>query len=296
MTLTNEQFKARVAEIFADGAPITDTKFSELSDAITQLEHPTTGGGGGDLTVKIAEKYKDLNSGLETRLQTTVTKTDTGQTLEMGVGPWYNIVLREVYGWFPKAKDLAARSNTNYTMPEEYIVSGGPTTMNYYIQEPEYKLIPTSMMAWRPWLNGTRNIYAINWNKSTTIDVYDLKKETKNTYRTDTLNGQLPAELKTEGLLDKYGNFVYSTAWDVGRLTASNGNTFTVERVNPDTGESVKCVYKFSITDHSSGVKFNEEGKFQIGQILNITGATFTEEYVDPTNQNTLKRRIIKMR
>ena len=293
MTLTNEQFKARVADIFADGAQITDTKFSELSDAITQLEQPTTG-GGGDLTVKIAEKYKDLNSGLETRLQTTVTKTGTGQTLEMGVGPWFNILLREIYGNFPKAKDLATTSNTNYLMPEEYIISTGPTTGDYYT--PDYKLIPTSRMAWRSWLNGTRIVYAINWNKATTINVYDLKKETKNTYNTDTLNGQLPAELKTEGLLDNYGNFVYSTAWDVGRFTASNGNTFTVERVNTNTGESVKCVYQFSITEHSSGVKFNEEGKFQIGQILNITRATFTEEYVDPTNQNTLKRRIITMR
>ena len=293
MTLTNEQFKARVADIFADGAPITDTKFSELSDAITQLEQPTTG-GGGDLTVKIAEKYKDLNSGLETRLQTTVTKTGTGQTLEMGVGPWFNILLREIYGNFPKAKDLATTSNTNYLMPEEYIVSTGPTTSDYYT--PDYKLIPTSRMAWRSWLNGTRIVYAINWNKATTINVYDLKKETKNTYNTDTLNGQLPAELKTEGLLDNYGNFVYSTAWDVGRFTASNGNTFTVERVNTNTGESVKCVYQFSITEHSSGVKFNEEGKFQIGQILNITRATFTEEYVDPTNQNTLKRRITTVR
>ena len=293
MTLTNEQFKARVAEIFADGAPITDTKFSELSDAITQLEQPTTG-GGGDLTVKIAEKYKDLNSGLETRLQTTVRKTATGQTLEMGVGPWFNILLREIYGNFPKAKDLATTSNTNYLMPEEYIISTGPTTSDYYT--PDYKLIPTSRMAWRSWLNGTRIVYAINWNKATTINVYDLKKETKNTYNTDTLNGQLPAELKTEGLLDNYGNFVYSTAWDVGRFTASNGNTFTVERVNTNTGESVKCVYQFSITEHSSGVKFNEEGKFQIGQILNITRATFTEEYVDPTNQNTLKRRITTVR
>ena len=293
MTLTNEQFKARVADIFADGAPITDTKFSELSDAITQLEQPTTG-GGGDLTVKIAEKYKDLNSGLETRLQTTVTKTGTGQTLEMGVGPWFNILLREIYGNFPKAKDLATTSNTNYLMPEEYIISTGPTTGDYYT--PDYKLIPTSRMAWRSWLNGTRIVYAINWNKATTINVYDLKKETKNTYNTDTLNGQLPAELKTEGLLDNYGNFVYSTAWDVGRFTASNGNTFTVERVNTNTGESVKCVYQFSITEHSSGVKFNEEGKFQIGQILNITRATFTEEYVDPTNQNTLKRRITTVR
>ena len=293
MTLTNEQFKARVAEIFADGEPITDTKFSELSDAITQLEQPTTG-GGGDLTVKIAEKYKDLNSGLETRLQTTVTKTGTGQTLEMGVGPWFNILLREIYGNFPKAKDLATTSNTNYLMPEEYIASTGPTTSDYYT--PDYKLIPTSRMAWRSWLNGTRIVYAINWNKATTINVYDLKKETKNTYSTDTLNGQLPAELKTEGLLDNYGNFVYSTAWDVGRFTASNGNTFTVERVNTNTGESVKCVYQFSITEHSSGVKFNEEGKFQIGQILNITRATFTEEYVDPTNQNTLKRRITTVR
>ena len=293
MTLTNEQFKARVADIFADGAPITDTKFSELSDAITQLEQPTTG-GGGDLTVKIAEKYKDLNSGLETRLQTTVTKTGTGQTLEMGVGPWFNILLREIYGNFPKAKDLATTSNTNYLMPEEYIISTGPTTGDYYT--PDYKLIPTSRMAWRSWLNGTRIVYAINWNKATTINVYDLKKETKNTYNTDTLNGQLPAELKTEGLLDNYGNFVYSTAWDVGRFTASNGNTFTVERVNTNTGESVKCVYQFSITEHSSGVKFNEEGKFQIGQIFNITRATFTEEYVDPTNQNTLKRRITTVR
>ena len=293
MTLTNEQFKARVADIFADGAPITDTKFSELSDAITQLEQPTTG-GGGDLTVKIAEKYKNLNTELETRLQTTVTKTNTGQTLEMGVGPWFNILLREIYGNFPKAKDLATTSNTNYLMPEEYIISTGPTTSDYYT--PDYKLIPTSRMAWRSWLNGTRIVYAINWNKATTINVYDLKKETKNTYNTDTLNGQLPAELKTEGLLDNYGNFVYSTAWDVGRFTASNGNTFTVERVNTNTGESVKCVYQFSITEHSSGVKFNEEGKFQIGQILNITRATFTEEYVDPTNQNTLKRRIITMR
>lgn len=295
MTLTNEEFKTRVAEIFADGAPITDTKFSELSDAITQLEQPTTG-GGGDLTVKIAEKYKDLNSGIETRLQTTVTKTDTGQTLEIGVGPWYNIVFREFYGWFPKANDLAERSDTSYVMPEEYIVSLGPTTKGYSILEPKYKTIPTSSMAWRSWLNGTRTIYAINWNKSTTIDVYDLKKETKNTYSTDTLNKQLPEELRTEGLLANYGNFVYSPAWEVGRLTASNGNTFIVERVNTDTGESVKCVYKFSITDHSSGVKFNEEGKFQIGKILNITGATFIEEYVDPTNINKLKRRIINMR
>ena len=294
MTLTNEQFKARVAEIFADGAPITDTKFSELSDAITQIEQPTTG-GGGDLTVKIAEKYKDLNSGLETRLQTTVTKTVTGQTLEIGVGPWYNLVLREIYGNFPKARDLVSMAYTTYTMPESYIVSSGPSQGSYY-DSVQGKFIPASQMAWRSWLNGTRVVYAINWNKSTTIDVYDLKKETKNTYSTDTLNGQLPAELKTEGLLNNYGNFVYSTAWDVGRLTASNGNTFTVERVNTDTGESVKCVYKFSITEHSSGVKFNEEGKFQIGQILNITSATFIEEYIDPSNVNKFKRRITTMR
>ena len=295
MTLTNEQFKARVAEIFADGEPITDTKFSELSHAITQLKQPTTG-GGGDLTVKIAEKYKNKNSGLETRLQTTVTKTDTGQTLEIGVGPWHNILLREVYGWFPKAKSLAANSNKNYLMPEEHIVSTGPTIMNYIKTTPTYQIIPTSIMAWRSLLNGTRVIYAINWNQATTIDVYDLKKETKNTYHTNTLNGLLPEELRTEGLLDNYSNFVHSTVWDVGRLTATNENTFTVERVNTDTGESVKCIYKFSITEHSSGVKVNEEGKFQIGQILNITSATFIEEYVDPTNRNTLKRRIINMR
>ena len=153
MTLTNEQFKARVAEIFADGVPITDTKFSELSDAITQIEQPTTG-GGGDLTVTIDNsKYTDQNTELDTRLQTTVTKTDTGQTLKIGVGPWYNLLLREIYGNFPKAKTLVLSENTTYTMPESYIVSYGPSQGQYY-DSVQGKFIPASQMAWRIFLTS----------------------------------------------------------------------------------------------------------------------------------------------
>ena len=292
MTLTNEQFKARVAEIFADGAPITDTKFSELSDAITQLEQPTT--GGGDLTVTSdGKKYKDLNTELDTRLQTTVTKTDTGQTLEIGVGPWFNLVLREIYGNFPKARDLVSMAYTTYKMPESYIVSYGPSQGQYY-DSVLGKFIPASTMAWRVLLNGARIIYALNWNKASTVEVYDLGKGTRNLYNLETTNTQLPAELQSEGCLsgfDSYGN-----AWEIGRFTESNRNTFIVESANSVSGESLKAIYQFSITEHSSGVKFNDEGKFKIGYVFTITSATFIEEYIDPSNVKTFKRRITRMR
>ena len=292
MTLTNEQFKARVAEIFADGAQITDTKFDELSDAITQLEQPTTG-GGGDLTVKIAEKYKNLNTELETRLQTTVTKTETGQTLEIGVGPWFNILLREIYGNFPKAQTLVSMANTTYTMPESYIVSSGPSHGSYF-DNVQGKIIKTSKMAWRIFLNGARVVYALNWNKASTVEVFDLGKGTRNLYNLETTNTQLPEELKNEGCLSGFD--VYGDAWEVGRFTESNKNTFIVESVNSVTGESLKAVYQFSITEHSSGVKFNDEGKFKIGYVFNITSATFIEEYINPLNVKTFKRRITTMR
>lgn len=292
MTLTNEQFKARVAEIFADGAPITDTKFSELSDAITQLEQPTT--GGGDLTVTSdGKKYKDLNTELDTRLQTTVTKTDTGQTLEIGVGPWFNLLLREIYGNFPKALTLVSMAYTTYTMPESYIVSSGPSQGPYY-DSVQGKSIPASQMAWRVFLNGARIIYALNWNKASKVEVFDLGKGTRNLYNLETTNTQLPAELKSEGCLSGFD--IYGGAWEIGRFTESNRNTFIVESVNSVSGESLKAVYQFSITEHSSGVKFNDEGKFKIGYVFTITSATFIEEYIDPSNVSKFKRRITTMR
>lgn len=292
MTLTNEQFKARVAEIFADGVPITDTKFSELSDAITQLEQPTT--GGGDLTVTSDnKKYKDLNTELDTRLQTTVTKTESGETLEIGVGPWYNLLLREIYGNFPKAKTLVSMAYTTYTMPESYIVSSGPSQGPYY-DSVQGKFIPASNMAWRVFLNGARIIYALNWNKASTAEVFDLGKGTRNLYNLETTNTQLPVELQNEGCLS--GFYIGGSAWEIGRFTASNTNTFIVESVNSLSGESLKAVYQFSITEHSSGVKFNDEGKFKIGYVFTITSATFIEEYLDPSNVKTFKRRITTMR
>ena len=292
MTLTNEQFKARVAEIFADGAPITDTKFSELSDAITQLEQPTT--GGGDLTVTSDnKKYKDKNTELDTRLQTTVTKTDTGQTLEIGVGPWFNLLLREIYGNFPKALTLVSMANTTYTMPESYIVSSGPSHGAYY-DSVLGKWIQASPMAWRVFLNGARIIYALNWNKASTVEVFDLGKGTRNLYNLETTNTQLPAELRNEGCLSGFD--ISGDALEIGRFTASNRNTFIVESANPLSGESLKVIYQFSITEHSSGVKFNDEGKFKIGYVFTITRATFIEEYIDPSNVKTFKRRITTMR
>ena len=291
MTLTNEQFKARVAEIFADGAPITDTKFSELSDAITQIEQPTTG-GGGDLTVTIDNsKYTDQNTELDTRLQTTVTKTDTGQTLEIGVGPWYNLVLREIYGNFPNARDLVSMANTTYKMPESYIVSSGPSQGPYY-DSVQGKFIPASPMAWRIFLNGARVIYALNWNKASQVEVFDLGKGTRNLYNLETTNTQLPEELRNDGCLSGFD----ISAWEIGRFTASNRNTFIVESANSLSGESLKAIYEFSITEHSSGVKFNDEGKFKIGYVFTITSATFIEEYIDPSNVKTFKRRITTMR
>ena len=291
MTLTNEQFKARVAEIFADGAPITDTKFSELSDAITQIEQPTTG-GGGDLTVTIDNsKYTDKNTELDTRLQTTVTKTDTGQTLEIGVGPWYNLVLREIYGNFPNARDLVSMANTTYKMPESYIVSSGPSQGPYY-DSVQGKFIPASPMAWRIFLNGARVIYALNWNKASQVEVFDLGKGTRNLYNLETTNTQLPEELRNDGCLSGFD----ISAWEIGRFTASNRNTFIVESANSLSGESLKAIYEFSITEHSSGVKFNDEGKFKIGYVFTITSATFIEEYIDPSNVKTFKRRITTMR
>lgn len=293
MTLTNEQFKARVAEIFADGAPITDTKFSELSDAITQIEQPTTG-GGGDLTVTIDNsKYTDQNTELDTRLQTTVTKTDTGQTLEIGVGPWYNLLLREIYGNFPKARDLVIMANTTYKMPESYIVSSGPSQGPYY-DSVRGKFIQASQMAWRIFLNGARIIYALNWNKASQVEVFDLGKGTRNLYNLETTNTQLPEELRNDGCLSGFD--IGDSAWEIGRFTASNRNTFIVESANSLSGESLKAIYKFSITEHSSGVKFNDEGKFKIGYVFTITSATFIEEYIDPSNTNTFKRRITTMR
>lgn len=293
MTLTNEQFKARVAEIFADGAPITDTKFSELSDAITQIEQPTTG-GGGDLTVTIDNsKYTDQNTELDTRLQTTVTKTDTGQTLEIGVGPWYNLVLREIYGNFPKARDLVRMENTTYKMPESYIVSSGPSQGSYY-DSVQGKFIPASQMAWRIFLNGARIIYALNWNKASKVEVFDLGKGTRNLYNLETTNTQLPEELRNDGCLSGFD--IGDSALEIGRFTASNRNTFIVERANSLSGESLKAIYEFSITEHSSGVKFNDEGKFKIGYVFTITSATFIEEYIDPSNVKTFKRRITTMR
>lgn len=289
MTLTNEQFKARVAEIFADGAPITDTKFSELSDAITQLEQPTT--GGGDLTVTSVNK--DQNTELNTRLQTTVTKTDTGQTLEIGVGPWFNMVLREIHGKFPKAQTLVSMANTMYTMPESYIVSSGPSQGSYY-DSVQGKFIQASQMAWRVFLNGARIIYALNWNKASNVEVFDLGKGTRNQYNLETTNTQLPEELKNEGCLSGFDS--YGDAWEIGRFTESNRSTFIVESVNSISGESLKAVYQFSITEHSSGVKFNDEGKFKIGYVFTITSATFIEEYINPLNRKTFKRRITTMR
>lgn len=292
MTLTNEQFKARVAEIFADGAPITDKKFDELSDAITQLEQPTT---GGDLTVTSDnKKYKDQNTELDTRLQTTVTKTDTGQTLEIGVGPWHNMLLREIYGNFPKAQTLVSMADTRYTMPESYIVSSGPSQGPYY-DSVQGKFIPASTMAWRAFLNGARIIYALNWNKASTVEVFDLGKGTRNLYNLETTNTQLPAELNNDkGCLSGFD--IYGGAWEIGRFTESNRNTFIVESANSVSGESLKAVYQFSITEHSSGVKFNNDGKFKIGYVFNITSATFIEEYINPLNVKTFKRRITTMR
>ena len=293
MTLTNEQFKARVAEIFADGAPITDTKFSELSDAITQLEQPTT--GGGDLTVTSDnKKYKDQNTELDTRLQTTVTKTATGQNLEIGVGPWFNLLLREIYGNFPKASTLVSMAYTTYKMPESYIVSSGPSQGQYY-DSVAGKFIPASQMAWRAFLNGARIIYALNWNKASRVEVFDLGKGTRNLYTLETTNTQLPSELKTEGGCLS-GFDIEGGAWEIGRFTASNRNTFIVESANSLSGESLKAIYQFSITEHGSGVKFNDEGKFKIGYVFTITSATFIEEYVDPSNVNKFKRRITTMR
>ena len=292
MTLTNEQFKARVAEIFADGAPITDTKFSELSDAITQLEQPTT--GGGDLTVTSDnKKYKDQNTELDTRLQTTVTKTATGQTLEIGVGPWHNLLLREIYGNFPKAQTLVSAAYTTYTMPESYIVSSGPSQGPYY-DSVQGKYIQASPMAWRVFLNGSRIIYALNWNKASKVEVFDFGKGTRNLYTLETTNTQLPAELKNEGCLSGFD--IGGSAWEIGRFTASNINTFIVESANALSGESLKAIYQFSITEHSSGVKFNDEGKFKIGYVFTITSATFIEEYIDPSNVKKFKRRITTMR
>ena len=293
MTLTNEQFKTRVAGIFADGAPITDTKFSELSDAITQLEQPTTG-GGGDLTVTSDnKKYKDQNTELDTRLQTTVTKTYTGQTLEIGVGPWYNLLLREIYGNFPKAKTLVSMEYTTYTMPESYIVSSGPSQGPYY-DSVQGKFIPASPMAWRVFLNGARIIYALNWNKASTVEVFDLGKGTRNLYNLEKTNTQLPAELQNEGCLSGFD--ISDSTWEIGRFTTSNRNTFIVESANSVSGESLKAIYQFSITEHSSGVKFNDEGKFKIGYVFTITSATFIEEYIDPSNVKKFKRRITTMR
>lgn len=293
MTLTNEQFKARVAEIFADGAPITDNKFDELSDAITQLEQPTT--GGGDLTVTSdGKKYKDLNTELDTRLQTTVTKTDTGQTLEIGVGPWLNMLLREIHGNFPKAQTLVNMADTRYIMPESYIVSSGPLSQGAYYDSVQGKFIPASKMAWRVFLNGARIIYALNWNKASKVEVFDLGKGTRNLYNLETTNTQLPEELKNEGCLSGFD--IYGDAWEIGRFTESNRNTFIVESVNSVSGESLKAVYQFSITEHGSGVKFNDEGKFKIGYVFTITSATFIEEYINPSNVKTFKRRITTMR
>ena len=293
MTLTNEEFKTRVAEIFTDGSPITDTKFSELSDAITQLEQPTTG-GGGDLTVTIDNsKYKDQNTELDTRLQTTVTKTVTGQTLEIGVGPWYNLLLREIYGKFPKARDLVIMANTTYKMPESYIVSSGPSQGSYY-DSVQGKFIQSSQMAWRIFLNGARIIYALNWNKASKVEVFDLGKGTRNLYNLETTNTQLPEELRNDGCLSGFD--IENSAWEIGRFTASNRNTFIVESANSLSGESLKAIYEFSITEHSSGVKFNDEGKFKIGYVFTITSTTFIEEYIDPSNVKTFKRRITTIR
>ena len=293
MTLTNEEFKTRVAEIFTDGSPITDDKFAALSEAITQLQQPTTG-GGGDLTVTIDNrKYTDKNTELDTRLQTTVTKTNTGQALEIGVGPWYNLLLREIYGNFPKARNLASGGYTTYTMPESYIVSSGPSQGQYY-DSVQGKYIKSSPMAWRAFLNGARIIYAINWNKASQVEVFDLGKGTRNLYNLETTNTQLPEELRNDGCLSGFD--IENSAWEIGRFTASNRNTFIVESANSLSGESLKAIYEFSITEHSSGVKFNDEGKFKIGYVFTITSTTFIEEYIDPSNTNTFKRRITKIR
>ena len=239
------------------------------------------------------KKYKDLNTELDTRLQTTVTKTDTGQTLEIGVGPWFNLLLREIYGNFPKAKILVSMAYTTYTMPESYIVSSGPSQGPYY-DSVQGKSIPASQMAWRVFLNGARIIYALNWNKASKVEVFDLGKGTRNLYNLETTNTQLPAELKSEGCLSGFD--IYGGAWEIGRFTESNRNTFIVESVNSVSGESLKAVYQFSITEHSSGVKFNDEGKFKIGYVFTITSATFIEEYIDPSNVSKFKRRITTMR
>ena len=288
MTLTNEEFKTRVAELFTDGSPITDDKFAALSEAITQLQQ-SSAGGGGELTVSVPEKYKDQNSGLDTRLQATVTKTDTGQNLELGVGPWFNLWLREIYARFPRAVELLIE-NKRYVMPEDLILSYGPTDGGY---NDGGVLKQASRMAWRTMLTGARAIYAVNWNKTKSITVFDVKKVTKNTYSTESSNS-LPDELLNEGVISKYFNFANNERWDVGRLTDSGG-TLIVERGEPTTGETIKIIYKYSIDTHSSGVKFNEEGKFRHGEILNIYSTTFIEEYPDPTNTNTFKRRITIM-
>lgn len=288
MTLTNEEFKTSVSEIFADGSPITDDKFAALSEAITQLQQPSA--GGGDLTVSVPAELS--NTGLDTRLHATVTKTETGQNLEIGVGPWYNILLREIYAKFPNPVEFVY-ANTTYKMPEDLIVKYGPLLWGAYYTDTGF--VPGSQMAWRVMLNGSRVIYAVNWDEAVGITVHDLKKQTKNTYPGTSLNGSLPEELKSEGVLTKVTGNIGGDRWNVGRLLASNKNTIVVERADVYTGETIKVLYEYSILTHSSGVAFNEESKFQHGLILKITAATFIEEYIDPENTNTFKRRITKI-
>ena len=128
------------------------------------------------------------------------------------------------------------------------------------------KTIPSSQMAWRVFLNGARVIYALNWNKASKVEVFDLGKGTRNLYNLETTNTQLPAELQNEGCLSGFD--IGGGAWEIGMFTASNRNTFIVESANSLSGESLKAIYEFSITEHSSGVKFNDEGKFKLVMCL----------------------------
>lgn len=256
MTITKEEFKKEVTQLFADGKALTDDMFTRLADLVNQLTDSienTPKAAGGVKVELVGTSARRIGDKWESMTVDTVTAEDGTTTIRIDAAPWFGTYFREFNFEGPITFGMRAQRVDYY---KDAFISN---SINKFL----------TPYAIRYMVNGARAIYGID---TTNLDAEKFKQITGDS----TASLILPIESEsgiatinsgqTMTLKKSVGN---PKPFDGGASEQVLSETNHGTLVDPDNGE-------WELTYHLDGqAKFDSTNHIEYGQTLVITGAVF---------------------
>lgn len=242
MTLTKEEFKQQVTELFATGKTFTDDMFDRLAELIAQfadsVDAPPAQTGGA-VTVELEGQALTAKGTKWENLGVRAEQTENGTKLIFDGGPWFGTYNREYNGKFPAVLALVNSAGTTQGSTVDAYISGNVNTMAGYNTV-------------RFGNNGLRDFSAVTWTKK---GLYNLDSS--------------PVSSEELNSLPHPTTFITGVAQQKGQMLHVAGQGYT------QSGKVGYFEIAYNFRTLGAAV-YNKDKHVETGNILDITGGFVT--------------------